>query len=418
LELSKSKNSQIVNGKIDSKINLDTSEPSSPSSHKNSIESTNTKDMVDINEMDEETMFTLYYLQNRSLLQNEYPDTPRDGIKRYLRNTWNNMNTEYQKKLCSHITDEQKHLLLKESTLDKNESIEIETIVKENKKTKSKIDKENSVSETKRDKLHKNSHMHSKESTSDEDELSMEVDITVMENKKIKSKIDRKENFVSETKRNRLYKNSHSKESTPDEDEISIEIPDVNVKENKKMKNKIDREDNSILETKRSRVYKNSYLHSKESSPDEDEISIETETSVKENKKMKSKIDREENSVSETKRSRLYNLFKGMKQEKVCQICEKTGKLTRCKGPCYSYFHLSCVKPGESSPEYSVDENTLDDRLLSDLNIIKRSIDENENNGNYYIIINTHTHTHTHTHIYIYIYIYIYIHTHFILTLI
>lgn len=334
--------------------------------------------------MDEETMFTLYYLQNRSLLQNEYPDTPKDGIKRYLRNTWNNMNTEYQKKLCSHMTEGQKHLLLKESALDKNESIEIETVVKEDKKTKSKIDKENPVSETKREK-HKSSHLHSKESTSDEDEISMEGDITVTENKKIKSKIDRKENLVSETKRNRLYKNSHlhSKESTPDEEEILIEIPDVNVKENKK-KNKIDREDNSISETKRSRVYKNSYLHSKESTPDEDEISIETETSVKENKKTKSKIDREENSVSETKRSRLHNLFKGMKQEKVCQICEKTGKLTRCKGPCYSYFHLSCVKPGESSPEYSVDENTLDDRLLSDLNIIKRSInDENENNGKY-----------------------------------
>ncbi|XP_011707268.1 PREDICTED: histone-lysine N-methyltransferase NSD2 isoform X2 [Wasmannia auropunctata] len=129
--------------------------------------------------------------------------------------------------------------------------------------------------------------------------------------------------------------------------------------------------------------------NSKDNSLDEDEMSMEIDTSLKEkdekeeSKKTKSKTDREENSVSETKRSRLHNLFKGMKQEKVCQICEKTGKLTRCKGPCYSYFHLSCVKPGESSPEYSVDENTLDDRLLNeDVNIIKRSFKcDSENNA-------------------------------------
>ncbi|XP_077258296.1 nuclear receptor binding SET domain protein isoform X1 [Temnothorax americanus] len=272
-ELSKTKNSRIVNGKIDWKLNLD-SLPPFPSSHKNCSESINTKI---IKNEDEESLFKLYYEDNKNLLETEYPDTPKDDIKKYLRKIWDNMDTEYRKKVRSQVSNE-------------------------------------------------NSQLDSKESTS-----SIEIDTTVKENKKMKSNIDTEVNSVPEMmKRNRLY--------------------------------------NLLKDIK------------KESTPDEDVIEIDT--TVKENKKSRSKIDKEENSVTETKRSRLYNLFKGMKQEKVCQICEKTGKLTRCKGPCYSYFHLSCVKPGESSPEYSADENTLDDRLLSDLDIIKRSInDENENNG-------------------------------------
>ncbi|XP_018312439.1 histone-lysine N-methyltransferase NSD2 [Mycetomoellerius zeteki] len=272
-ELSK-KNSRIANGKIDSKLNSD-SLPSSPASHKSSSESTSTKFFK--NEEDEESIFKLYYEDNKHLLENEYPDMPKSDIKRYLRKTWDNMDMEYRKKLGLHMTNESSHSL-------------------------------------------------SKESSPDEDEI-IESDTTIKENKKMKNKVECRKKFRSNT----TNESSHSL--------------------------------------------------SKESSPDEDERSLEIDTSIKENKKTKSKIDKEENSVSETKRSRLYNLFKGMKQEKVCQICEKTGQLTRCKGPCYSYFHLSCVKPGESSPEYSVDENTLDDRLLSDLNIIKKSInDESENN--------------------------------------
>ncbi|XP_014480205.1 PREDICTED: histone-lysine N-methyltransferase NSD2 isoform X2 [Dinoponera quadriceps] len=121
--------------------------------------------------------------------------------------------------------------------------------------------------------------------------------------------------------------------------------------------------------------------HSKESSSDhDDEMSTGIDTNVKENKKAKNKVDKDESSVSETKRSRPHNLFKGMKQEKVCQICEKTGKLTRCKGPCYSYFHLPCVKPGESSPEHSADENTSEDKIIDDVNVIKRSISGGDDN--------------------------------------
>ncbi|XP_043589908.1 histone-lysine N-methyltransferase NSD2 isoform X4 [Bombus pyrosoma] len=123
--------------------------------------------------------------------------------------------------------------------------------------------------------------------------------------------------------------------------------------------------------------------HTKENSlNNEDDLLLEMNGSVKDNKRSRIKVEKEEISVSETKRNRPYNLFKGTKQEKVCQICEKTGKLTRCKGPCYSYFHLSCVKPGESSPEHSVDENVMDDKILDDINEIKQSnTDNDENNG-------------------------------------
>ncbi|XP_033313857.1 histone-lysine N-methyltransferase NSD2 isoform X3 [Bombus bifarius] len=123
--------------------------------------------------------------------------------------------------------------------------------------------------------------------------------------------------------------------------------------------------------------------HTKENSlNNEDDLLLEINGSAKDNKRSRIKVEKEEISVSETKRNRPYNLFKGTKQEKVCQICEKTGKLTRCKGPCYSYFHLSCVKPGESSPEHSVDENIMDDKILNDINEIKQSnTDNDENNG-------------------------------------
>lgn len=37
------------------------------------------------------------------------------------------------------------------------------------------------------------------------------------------------------------------------------------------------------------------------------------------------------------------NLFKGLVREKVCEICEKTGNLVKCKG-CSSMFHVNCEK--------------------------------------------------------------------------
>ncbi|EZA60650.1 putative histone-lysine N-methyltransferase NSD2 [Ooceraea biroi] len=224
-EASKSRTSRVVNGKTDLKLYSD----SLPSSHKGSQDNTR----VDRKEEDEDGVFEVYYERNKDLLVDEYPNASEQDIKKYLRKTWDNMDTTFRKKYRSYMT-----------------------------------------------------------------------------------------------------RDSSSSQSQ---------------KEN--------------------------------SSDHEDDTSIETDTSVKEtNKRMRSKVDKEESSVSEAKRGRRYNIFKGLKQEKVCQICEKTGKLTRCKGPCYSYFHLSCVKPGESSPEHSGDENITDDKILDDLNVIKRSINgEHEN---------------------------------------
>ncbi|CAG4970924.1 unnamed protein product [Colias eurytheme] len=37
------------------------------------------------------------------------------------------------------------------------------------------------------------------------------------------------------------------------------------------------------------------------------------------------------------------NLFKGLIREKVCEICERTGNLVKCKG-CCGMFHVDCVK--------------------------------------------------------------------------
>ncbi|XP_076282492.1 nuclear receptor binding SET domain protein isoform X2 [Lasioglossum baleicum] len=125
-----------------------------------------------------------------------------------------------------------------------------------------------------------------------------------------------------------------------------------------------------------------SNAHVKENLSNQEDLSLDMESNTKETKRSKIKVEKEEMIVAETKRSRPYNLFKGMKQEKVCQICEKTGKLTRCKGPCYSYFHLSCVKPGESSPEHSIDESTMDDKILDDVKQVKQNnVDEDQSSG-------------------------------------
>ncbi|XP_043276284.1 histone-lysine N-methyltransferase NSD2 [Venturia canescens] len=147
--------------------------------------------------------------------------------------------------------------------------------------------------------------------------------------------------------------------STDQEDESSVESDS---RYNKKSK------------STRKKKSKNS-VRTKESSTDqEEESSVDLEP--KYHKKPKSnESEKEESRVNETvKRRRPYNLFRGTKQERVCQICEKTGDLTRCKGPCYSYFHLSCVKPGESSSECSMDEDTMENGLFSDLKETKKSL--------------------------------------------
>lgn len=127
----------------------------------------------------------------------------------------------------------------------------------------------------------------------------------------------------------------------------------------------------------------------RESSDQDDVISIESgDVPVK---KRKSQVDKQGSEgqddppslmIDTGKRHRPYKLFKGMKNERVCQICEKTGKLIRCRGPCHSYFHLACVKPGESSPEPSeagdIEENSAYKEDLKEIKEKSKEIREKE----------------------------------------
>ncbi|XP_076646596.1 nuclear receptor binding SET domain protein isoform X2 [Halictus rubicundus] len=167
-------------------------------------------------------------------------------------------------------------------------------------------------------------------------------------------------------------------------DMLEDEYPDASEEEIKKYLQKTWNSMNASFR-KKYRTYvtsDTSNAHVKENLSNQEDLSLDMESNTKDIRKSKIKVEKEEMTVVETKRSRPYNLFKGMKQEKVCQICEKTGKLTRCKGPCYSYFHLPCVKPGESSPEHSIDESTMDDKILDDVKQVKQnSVDEDQNSG-------------------------------------
>ncbi|XP_044753544.1 uncharacterized protein LOC123312969 [Coccinella septempunctata] len=38
------------------------------------------------------------------------------------------------------------------------------------------------------------------------------------------------------------------------------------------------------------------------------------------------------------------NIFRGVPKEKVCQICEKSGEVVKCRGPCNGDFHVKCIE--------------------------------------------------------------------------
>jgi hypothetical protein len=37
------------------------------------------------------------------------------------------------------------------------------------------------------------------------------------------------------------------------------------------------------------------------------------------------------------------NLFSGIKADKVCQVCLKSGDIIRCRGSCMGYYHIECA---------------------------------------------------------------------------
>ncbi|XP_057325332.1 histone-lysine N-methyltransferase NSD2 isoform X2 [Microplitis mediator] len=124
--------------------------------------------------------------------------------------------------------------------------------------------------------------------------------------------------------------------------------------------------------------------HSKQSSTDR-ETNFSDESASKRKRGKKNSLGKDESIIETVKKTRIPNLFRGTKAERVCQICEKTGNLIRCKGPCYSYFHLKCVKPGESESECSTEvEDNVDDKAVENNKIDKSDmivIDDDDDNN-------------------------------------
>ncbi|KAG7297359.1 hypothetical protein JYU34_019332 [Plutella xylostella] len=58
---------------------------------------------------------------------------------------------------------------------------------------------------------------------------------------------------------------------------------------------------------------------------------------------METWYDEEEFFFSELTRIK-PNVFKGLVRERVCEICEKTGNLVKCRGACAGMFHVECTK--------------------------------------------------------------------------
>ncbi|XP_021923850.1 histone-lysine N-methyltransferase NSD2 isoform X3 [Zootermopsis nevadensis] len=58
-------------------------------------------------------------------------------------------------------------------------------------------------------------------------------------------------------------------------------------------------------------------------------------------------------------------LFRGTRQEKVCQICEKPGDTVKCRGPCCGTFHIKCVS------EYLAAKDNMNDITPSNVRIKK-----------------------------------------------
>ncbi|XP_063975410.1 histone-lysine N-methyltransferase NSD2 isoform X2 [Diachasmimorpha longicaudata] len=131
-------------------------------------------------------------------------------------------------------------------------------------------------------------------------------------------------------------------------------------------------------------------LHTKEKSSSPNGETTHEESTPRTRKSKGSKDQSKEQSkekmdiiLDPVKRPKLMNLFKGVKAERVCQICEKTGNLTRCKGPCYSYFHLKCVKPGESESEGEGEEDTVDSASTGSGEPQKKSKDDSLEEENF-----------------------------------
>nr|CAD7406841.1 unnamed protein product [Timema cristinae] len=82
------------------------------------------------------------------------------------------------------------------------------------------------------------------------------------------------------------------------------------------------------------------------------------------------------------------SLFKGMKNEKVCQICEKAGDVVRCKGPCLGVFHINCLTKHQLNLKSKLLISNSDLKAISPLAGDNSCADVTEDENNYAIVTN------------------------------
>lgn len=204
------------------------------------------------------------------------------------------------------------------------------------------------------------------------------------DNSKIK---DTREKDIKDNKKNR-EKNSKEKIAREKDIKEKLKIKDIDKnKVKEKMKERKEKKENKETKESKEKSFKDSKEGKEKLKEKIQEKEIKYTKDIKENSKENNSKDLSVNNdfdddfEKEIKWTKPINLFKGIKTERVCQICEQTGKLVRCKGPCYSYYHLKCVKPGDSSSEHSEhedDNDNLEDEVFQDLKEIRKKIAEKE----------------------------------------
>ena len=313
---------------VEDNVDLETP-PTPPSSHKDSSdEAPILRKLKNKKKTGNDGVFEVFCERNKESAEQLDPEATESDIKAYLLDLWENMSSQERSKYRADYLQEEEMRLY---SLDVDEEDEEEDVDSEEEHEKTRRRRRTKVE------------LENGDLSDQEDEKTP---------KKRKSKVD-----------SNRTKDEHSDQ----EETMSVESENLE-KLPRRRKSKIRRESS------------------------EREGSVEFEANEKAVKKRKLKVDKEETIsvvskepspfiVETGKRSRPYNLFKGMKVERVCQICETTGKLIRCKGPCFSYFHLNCVKPGESSPEPSeagdIEEN---EAYKEDLKEIKKKVKQNKIN--------------------------------------
>ncbi|PNF15991.1 hypothetical protein B7P43_G04630, partial [Cryptotermes secundus] len=138
-------------------------------------------------------------------------------------------------------------------------------------------------------------------------------------------------------------------------DHVAEERPDLSIKTVEKY---LAKEWNKMDELQKSKFYSrlsitNTTVERTEtsSSEEEDNVNDEDERESHDSEKADSSETRESSPAPFFKLKKGGGLFRGTKQEKVCQICEKPGDTVKCRGPCCGTFHLECMSKSLEAKE-------------------------------------------------------------------